>query len=259
MRIAARRLRSALKTYDPLIGDATTHALGEELRWLGQSLSPARDAQVLRQRLHDLVAAEPQDLVLGPVAVGIDDELRTAERNARKVTLGTLGDARYFRLLDDLDDFVRSTPFTADGQKPARDVFPRLLQRDAKRLRRAVTRVRRADDAPQRDLALHNARKKAKRLRYAAESMTPVLGKRADKLAASVERIQESLGEFQDTVMSRRLLRELGARAHVAGQNGFTFGRLHALEETRAEAAVRDFEDAWTRLHIKKLRRHLEK
>ncbi|TGN63250.1 CYTH and CHAD domain-containing protein [Nocardioides eburneiflavus] len=256
MRIAARRLRSALKTYGPLFDDATaTDSLGQELRWLGQALAPARDAQVLRERLIELVAAEPDHLVLGPVAAVIDDDLRAAERDAREATLVALEGQRYFRLLDALDELVQAPSFTAEAEKAARKVFPRLLHRDAKRLRRSVKEVRRAESGEKHDVALHDARKKAKRLRYAAESMTPVLGKRADELAASVKVIQRVLGQFQDTVMSRRVLRDYGARAHVEGHNGFTYGRLHMLEEARAEAAVREFDDAWTRLSLKGLRR----
>jgi CHAD domain-containing protein len=259
MRIAARRLRAALKTYGPLFADAAvTDTLGRELRWLGQTLGPARDAQVLRERLVELVEAEPDHLVLGPVAAVIDDDLRAAERSAREATLAALVDERYFRLLDDLDELGRAPSFTAEAAEPARKVFPRLLQRDAKRLRRSVKAVRRAEAGEPHDVALHDVRKKAKRLRYAAESMAPVLGKGADELAASTKTIQRVLGQFQDTVMSRRVLRDHGARAHVEGHNGFTYGRLHRLEETRAEEAVREFDDAWSRMSLKDARRRLE-
>ena len=47
------------------------------------------------------------------------------------------------------------------------------------------------------------------------------------------------------------------ARAHIAGRNGFTFGRLHAQEEQRGTATVRDFEAAWDQLPTKGLRRSL--
>jgi hypothetical protein len=39
--------------------------------------------------------------------------------------------------------------------------------------------------------------------------------------------VQEVLGEHQDSVVTRDVLRELGAGSSRAGQNGFTFGRLH--------------------------------
>ena len=244
LRIAARRLRAALKTYAPLLEPEPAARLGEELRWLGRTLGDARDAQVLRERLLELVAAEPDELVLGPVVAQIDQELLSAEHSGREKALDALDSERYFRLLDALDELVTPGAFTPDAEAPARKVLPGLLRRDAKRLRRAVKSVGKANDR-ERDLALHEVRKKAKRLRYAAESSVPVLGKRAKALRASAKTVQQALGEHQDTVMSRQKLRELGARSHLGGQNGFTFGRLHGLEQARADAAVRRFEGAW--------------
>src|SRR3954452_8863698 len=87
LRIAARRLRSALKTYGPLVESSSTDAVGEELRWLGQVLSGARDAQVMRERLGKLVSLEPEELVLGPVARHIDDDLSAAYQAGRKEAL----------------------------------------------------------------------------------------------------------------------------------------------------------------------------
>ena len=255
LRIAARRLRSALKTYGPLLDPEPAARVTEELRWLGASLSDARDAQVLREHLLQLVDTQPVELVLGPVVTRIDDELRTAEREGMEQATQALESERYFRLLDALDELLQPGVFTSDGGSPAREVLPRLLQRDAKRLRRRVRAAARAEPGQARDLALHEARKKAKRLRYAAESAVPVLGKRSRRLAASVKRVQQALGAHQDTVMTRQVLREYGVRAYLSGENGFTFGRLHALEEARSEVARRDFEAAWRAVPGKDLRR----
>lgn len=248
LRIAARRLRSALTTYRPLFQAGAADPLREELRWLGQSLSDARDAQVLRQHLLHIVSSERPELVLGPVADRIDHELSVAYRAGREQALLALESERYFRLLDALDDLVRSAPLIPDAEAPAKDVVPRLLRRDAKRLRRAVQPIEQADDTQGRDLALHEARKKAKRLRYAAESASPLLGKRAKVLAASAEKVQESLGLHQDSVVARQKLREYGVQAHLSGENGFTFGRLHALEQWRADQAEQQFVVAWEAL-----------
>ena len=166
-----------------------------------------------------------------------------------------MGDSRYLRLLDDLDTLVRDLPMTDEGARPARDVFPRLLRRDAKRLRRAVRAARQAEAGEAHDAALHDARKKAKRLRYAAELAVPALGEPAEELASAAEEVQEALGEHQDTVMSRRFLRELGARTHLDGMNGFTLGRLHAIEEARAAAATEDFQHAWTHVEDRRIRK----
>lgn len=257
MRIAARRLRTALKTCRPLWQDDAADTVDDELRWLGRVLSDARDAQVLRERLRDLQSAQPPELVMGPVGVLMDDELSVTEQAGRAKAVEALEDARYFRLLDGLDAVVRHLPVTHVGDTPARDVLPHLLRRDAKRLRRAVKHVRRAEAGEAHDTALHEARKKAKRLRYAAELAVPVLGKPATKLASSAKEVQQALGEHQDTVMSRVYLRERGARSHADGLNGFTLGRLHAIEEARAEAATKDFEQAWANLKISQVRKRL--
>jgi CHAD domain-containing protein len=254
LRIAARRLRSALKTYGPLFEPGFVDPVADDLRWLGQTLSEARDAQVLRERLRLVVAAEPPELVLGPVMNRIDTELRDAECAGREQALRILDGERYFRLLDALDELVRSAPLTSKGDAAAREVLPRLLQRDARRLRRAVKEIVHAEGPQQHDAALHEARKKAKRMRYAAESVIPVFGRRAKKLAAAAKQIQQTLGEHQDTVMARRSLRDFAVRAHAEGENGFTFGRLHALEQSRATETEAEFETAWKAFPDKSLR-----
>lgn len=259
LRIAARRLRSLLKTYQPLFEPGSADTIGEELRWLGQSLAPARDAQVLRERLDALVGSELTELVIGPVRARIDDELNSAYRTGREQALTALDSDRYFRLLDILDEFVGSTPLTPAGNAPARELLPRLLQRDAKRLRRMVGRTATSADPQQHDAALHEARKKSKRLRYAAESAVPVFGKRARKLAAASKAVQQALGEHQDTVIARVRLREYGVQAHLSGENGFTFGRLHALEQARADQAEHEFETAWRAVPATKLERWIRK
>lgn len=257
LRISARRLRSALRTYRPLLEADVADPISAELRWLGQTLSDARDAQVLRERLGVLVADERPELVLGPVMDRIDEELRAAQTAGQEEALRAFDSERYYRLLDSLDELVGSAPLTDRAHQPARKVLPRLLQRDARRLRRAVRRIDRAGSPQQRDVALHEARKKAKRLRYAADAAVPVLGKRAKTLRTRAKQVQEALGEHHDTVVARAALHEYGVRAHADGENAFTFGRLHALEQARGERAERDFETAWRNLPHQDLRRWL--
>ena len=255
LRIAARRLRGALKTYRPLLASDSADTVGEELRWLGQVLSKARDAQVMRERLHLLVASQPPELILGPVARRIDGDLLASFRTGRKEALEALNSQRYFRLLDALDDLVQSPPLTRESETHVEDLIPRLLQREANRLRRITRKLARADSPEQRDLALHEIRKMAKRLRYASESAIPVFPSRAKKLALSAKRIQEALGQHQDAVIARDKLRQYAVQTHDRGENAFTFGRLHALEEARATDAERTFEAALRKLPPKKLRR----
>ena len=43
------------------------------------------------------------------------------------------------------------------------------------------------------------------------------------------------LGELQDTVVTREQCRRLGIAAAAAGENAFTYGLLHGLEQGRAD------------------------
>jgi CHAD domain-containing protein len=254
LRIAARRLRSTLTTYRPLFEPDATRGLRDELRWLGQELAPARDAQVLREHLSAVLAEEPAELVIGQVARRIDDELTAAYQAGLERARRALDSERYFRLLDALDELVAAPALRPQADEPAPEVVARLLARDAKKVRRAVREVKAAGGADERDPGFHEARKKAKRLRYAAESAIPVFEDRAKGYAKGVKSLQKTLGARQDSVVARKALREYGVSAHLAGENTFTFGRLHALEQARADQAERAFRKAWKALPHAKVR-----
>ena len=257
LRIAVRRLRSALRTYQPLMPPGATDRLRDELRWLGQSLAPARDAQVLRQRLDHLIAQQPTALVLGPVSGRVDRDLAAAHRAGLKAAKEAMSSERYYRLLDALDDLLQSPQWSDAASKRADKVLPNLLHDDARALRRSARRARKArgDD---HDVALHDVRKKAKRLRYGAESAEPALGAAAAKLAKRAKRAQSALGDHQDSVVARAALRHYGVEAHADGANSFTFGRLHALEEERARLAEESFHAAMGSLRPRDVRRSLK-
>jgi CHAD domain-containing protein len=247
MRVASRRLRSCLATYRKLLAGDTAAQLRGELKWLAGLLGEARDAQVMQDRLRDILAGERPELVLGPVARRIDEQLTADLKAARAKTLRALDTKRYFRLLDALDALLSDPALTAVSSEPAREVIGRRVKREAKRLRKSVTAVERAPSRGIDARALHEVRIRAKRLRYAAEAAVPVGGKRAQRLAEAAHRVQQSLGVHQDTVLTRDLLRRLAAGAVLQNENGFTYGRLHALEQFAAENAEAAFRREWKR------------
>ena len=258
MRIAARRLRSALATYRDVLAPGSAEGLRAELKWLGGVLAPARDAQVLRERLGELVRRQPAELVLGAVAQRIDDELGASFGSGRAEAEVALADKRYFRLLDRLEAFASAPPFSEAAEQPVRRALPRLLQADLERVRKRQRVVDAAADQQARDHAHHEVRKAAKRLRYVAETARPVFGKRAKRLGTRAKAIQQVLGEHQDTVLARAALREIGVRAHLDAENGFTFGRLHALVQTRAAELEREYPLLLEDLPTRKLRSWLD-
>ena len=258
MRVATRRLRSALVTFRPVFDPEVTEPLRAELAWLAGLLGVPRDAEVMREHLTGMLAAEPAGLVLGPVARRIRLELSGAYRDGRDVLLKALEVPRYLALLDALEELLRAPPLTDRGRLPAAAVLPRRARRTWRRLRAAVEAAEAAEAGPERDHALHEVRKSAKRARYAGEALAPAFGPDAAAFAAAVEEVQEVLGDHQDSVVSRALLRHLGAQAFLAGENGFSFGRLHALEQVRADAAQARFDGAWRAASRRRLRRWMD-
>jgi CHAD domain-containing protein len=116
-----------------------------------------------------------------------------------------------------------------------------------------VTEVHAAPTTTERDVQLHEARKAAKKARYAGETMTEFFGKAADRFAKAMETLQEELGEHQDSVVMRTRLEEL-ARQETAPAAAFAYGRLHAQEEQRGQLAVDRFETVWRKATKKSLR-----
>jgi CHAD domain-containing protein len=244
VRVACRRLRSTLAAFRPVLDRAHTDRLREELAEVGTALSPTRDAEVALAHLRALVAEQPAELVLGPVAArlqqaAIKDE-QAGDVHARK----TLSGGGYLQLRDDLDALVAEPPLTEDAARPADEVLREVLDRTARRLRRAVDAAQDADD----DEALHDVRKAAKRLRYTADAAVPVLGRPVAELVSALKGVQEVLGDRQDTFVTRPLCTQLGLQAFAAGENAWTWGRLHALEQARSEQAEREFWLRWPQL-----------
>jgi CHAD domain-containing protein len=256
MRVATRRLRSLLATYRRLYGRSVTDPVRDELKWLGGVLGAARDAEVQRERLLAAAAEEPEDVLLGPVATRIDTDLQAEYSEAHAAVVEALDGGRYLSLLRSLDAVVTSPPGEPAAQRRAAEVLPRLVRRSWKRLRKAE-RTASAAAPEERAAALHEVRKSAKRARYAAEAVQPVFGRPAARFGSRMKALQTHLGELQDSVAAREVLRAMAARAFRDGESGFTYGRLHAREQAKGDEAVARFPAAWSTASAPRLRRWL--
>lgn len=239
VRVAARRLRSTLAAFRVVLDRDATEPLREELAWLGVELSAARDDEVALAHLREVVAAEPDELVLGPVAARLQQMQLREGRAGLDRALETLSGPRYLRLLDALHDLLAAPPFTDRATEPLKSVLRAAIRRSVRRLGRHMATARHAPER-ERGETLHAVRKAAKRVRYASEIAPPELDG-TKKVVRSAKRIQTVLGERQDTVVTRELCRRLGIVAFAEGENAFTLGRLHALEQARAERAEEKF------------------
>lgn len=271
-RVSIRKLRSDLVTFRPLFVRDRADPLRAELAWLSGVLGEARDAEVTRERLLAELDAEVPEMIIGPVRVRVERELGLEYRQAQIAVIQALNSVRYLDLLKGLGQFIQVPPLVpgaslnqAEALEPTEPTEPAEPVEAAWRQRRdgeltalvatsharllKAHRVAAAAASPQeREFLLHEVRKAAKRSRYAADAVLPVLGKPAKRYAKAAARVQGVLGDQQDAVVLRARLLTLAARATLAAENSFTYGRLHARLEQRARLDESELETAWEQL-----------
>lgn len=243
MRIATRRLRSILKSAGKTFDMPDAVRLRAELKWLGGVLGDARDNEVLAPYLQARLAETAVEQLLGPVQARVTTYFAPRAASARETLLEALDSERYFVLLNDLDQALRGPLPGAKARQPAADVLPGVVRHARRRVRRRARRASRAPAGPPRDAAMHEARKAAKDARYIAEAAS-LAGRNKPRLVARrMKKLQSILGDHHDAVVARDTARDIGVRAHLAGENAFSFGMLHErcqrdalLLEERAKA-----------------------
>jgi CHAD domain-containing protein len=233
LRVATRRLRAFLRGGLPLLDRAWAESLRAELGWLGSTLGPARDLDVLVEHLREEVESLGPDAAAARGLLESFDEEREA---ARAAVVEALSTDRYLRLLDRLDAAADSPRLS--GEEVA------LASLWWKEWKRAVQAFEALDEDPP-DAELHAARIDVKRARYAAELASAELGRRGEAFVEAAKRLQDVLGEHQDAVVAEARIRDW---ADGAPEGRLAAGRLVQLERSRRAAARADWPAAWARL-----------
>jgi CHAD domain-containing protein len=178
---------------------------------------------------------------------------------ARTAVLAALDSQRYFSLLDELDQLMAEPPLTPLAARRADDVLPAAARRPYRQVRRRMRLARRVPAGQPTDVALHQARKAAKRARYAGEAITPALGKEARRFTSQMKKVQSVLGDHQDAVIARQVERELGIAAGLAGENEFSYGLLYGRDVCDGERLRAQAWRTWQHASHPRYRRWLHK
>ena len=244
MRVAARRIRSGLKTFAPLVEESWATGIREEVAWIAGILGAVRDREVLRVRLlSDLerVSKNSPEIEVAAAARVIDRALTDETAAARAGVLEVLRSARYVELLETLHQAALAPQLTAAADETAARSLPPLVRRAWRRLDHAVTAL-----SPESDEHLwHEARIKAKQTRYAAEAVAPVFGKPAKRFADQVERVTELLGEHQDAAVAAHTVSTMASGRKITGPVGFALGLLHSFEQETMAGQRKEFRRMW--------------
>ncbi|HKW69986.1 MAG TPA: CYTH and CHAD domain-containing protein [Candidatus Dormibacteraeota bacterium] len=243
-RVATRKLRSNLRTFGPLLDPEWTEPLRSELGWLAMGLGAVRDREVLLARLRERAKSLPAGDQKAATALLHLLELEIDE--LRKKLLADLRSQRYIDLLERLVDAAHSPQTLPDAEQPATTLLPALATSPWRRLRSAVRQLPETPTDPE----LHRIRILAKRARYAAEAVAPVVGDAAAAFGRAAAKLQTILGEHQDSVTAQAWLRS----AKVTGKRAFVAGELIALDGLAAAEARGQWPKVWEALDRKRLR-----
>ncbi len=273
MRVAARRLRSGLQVFRPLVDRQWADALRDELRWVAATLGDYRDAEVLlarlERRLDSLPADEP---AVAEARTVIRRRLHEQMRVARHASLEMLDSPRYLRLHDALVAAANEPRTTAAAELPCAQVLTPPVGKAYGTLAKKVSRLLADEEAGLRagvggapDEEWHETRIAAKRARYAVDACTPAFRDPAAALGKQLSRVTEVLGEHQDGAVAAQTLHQLASSTAVA--TGATSGRsgvadilavLQRAERDAVSASRAAFADIWAQASERRWRLWME-
>ena len=240
MRVASRRLRTILKAFRGILGDAVVAHFNTELRWLAQNLGGARDADVTERGARESQAGDTDHYVHF-----LTQQTITAYEHLAEV----LESKRCAMLEDDLAQIIAAGP-PGDMQEQ----FGKLsIAASADQLiHAALNKLLAHGDAieavsPARQL--HKLRIETKRFRYLLEFFSTVQADKWRDTTEAVKRIQDVLGEHQDAVTAQAHLADYSASLpnDASGREWLnTAARLMQVEAERIDTCRQQFATAWS-------------
>jgi CHAD domain-containing protein len=258
LRTTTRRLRSELRSLENLVDSRYREQLEGELKWLAGCLGAVRDLDILLARLKKAAGEHDDDGVSEvPLAPLFADLSARRDQSARSLNEALRSD-RYRGLLAGLERAAERPVLTESASERCRSALPQVAATAWRRLKKQGRALRSSDP----DAEFHELRKRAKRTRYTAELIAPIMGRRVARAAGGFIRlltqVQDTLGEHQDAVVAAAEIEHALAEhdqdpAFVRAANN-----LLACQRDMADAARESFFKVWDKLDHKKLRRWMK-
>ena len=229
MRVAVRRMRSALSIYRKLLPTAQFNLFSGELRWLLNELGPTRDMDVfLEEILEPVAAAIADDPFLDSLRLHAEERREMCYRTSQEAVQSK----RYAKLVLRLSAWLHGREWRSPGMEeqapalfgPVTGFAGRVLSRRLKRIRTRAKRPKRLSVEQ-----LHELRIETKKLRYAAEFFRSLYPKKATTAYLDAVRVlQDGLGTLNDVSVARQLLRNFvgDSRSRAAMKLHFASGLI---------------------------------
>jgi triphosphatase len=244
MRVGLRRLRAAMSLFAALLGDAQTAAIKSELKWLAEELGPARELDVLVNRV--LAPAKRQRRRWRGMP-SLSQNITERREAAFTRACDAVQSARFRCLTVDVAAWLHAGLWTDAKDDLVHDLgdlaIAAFATEQLTRRRRKVRKKGRAlaelDERRRHKLRIH-----AKKLRYAAEFFASLFAskravKRRDRFLAALENLQDALGDLNDIAVHEKRIAAIGIGQKRSNPSRvFAAGLLTGREDARVEAAM---------------------
>jgi triphosphatase len=205
MRVALRRLRSAMGLFRAVIDPQQRAAIIEELRWITGMMGATRDLDVfITETLPRII----EQLDNHPGLLALRDKAIAAQAEACAEAHAAIQSQRYQRLLLTLGALLENEPASAPLRNVT-EIAEAMLRKRNKQLRRHGRLLQEANDEER-----HLARIAGKKLRYATEFFACLYPHdKSQPFLQHLEDLQNVLGTLNDiAVTSNLILRLAGPR-----------------------------------------------
>ena len=253
LRVAARRLRSLLVTYRPVLDRGRTDPLREELGWLTAVLGEVRDREVLLERVVVLLSEMPFGVENEQARARLTTTLAEEHHAARRALVEALDSARFLHLVDALRALGADPPVGTSAEAPAGMLARRRVRHDWRRLEALV---RDLPAGPQRARALarpapppgaQGSEAGPLRRRDGPAGLGP---QRCSGCARRRLASRRRLGAHQDALVLEEYAGRLGRRPPRDGRGHRHLRRLARVAATEAERLAAGFPALWERLEL---------
>ena len=250
MRVGLRRLRAAMSLFAGLLRDPQTAAIKTELKWLAGELGPAREFEVLVNRV---IAPIKKNGAHRDRVPSLSREITKKRQTALTRAKNAVQSACFGALTLNIAAWLETGQWTAPqgdlvrdrGDLPIKVLAIEQLTRRWRRLRKNRKAL-----AQMNARRRHRLRIQAKKLRYAVEFFASLFvskraAKRRKQLLPALERLQDGLGDLNDIAVDEERIREMSLRYRSNPNRVFAAGLL-TREEAKIGAAIAVARKAYT-------------
>ena len=195
MRVASRRLRSALRDFTPYLRKRALTSVQKELKRIAHALGKVRDQDVAIMALEKMVGHGPAEF--SPALKQFVDTKREVRDRSREELKATLQQTELKQLESDFIASIDQATATRDHSKP-QITFQEMSHVIILGRLKELEKLSRGLFQPSEIETLHDMRIAAKRLRYAVELFQQCWRRSIAGYAKRTARIQTALGDVHD-------------------------------------------------------------